>query len=269
MKKYAFEYSGSQTFSGPVTRHDFLLRCIPVTCAFQRSYAHKLTVTPYTALSRIMDVHGNAMYSGTVDKRHTSFTFRSSGFVLCSKYMLHEPLDRLYLYPTALTRPIVQMAKVLESAPLSEDPWNRALQLCDLTHRSLKLTPRTSGERRTAAEVLASGHGDARDQAHVLLALLRSEGIPARFVNGFAVGTDTVHCWVEVCCGDLWRALDPTTGEQALEGYLKVSQGPDYTSCALERGCFQESDVTTRNELSVKVTQHVITARDTSPHKAP
>ena len=95
MKKYAFTFSGSQEFSGTITRHNFLLRCMPGTYPFQRSYAHKLTVTPYTALTYIADVYGNGMYTGTIDKKHTSFSFTATGFVLCSKYLTHDPLDRL------------------------------------------------------------------------------------------------------------------------------------------------------------------------------
>ena len=57
MKKYAFTFSGQQTFSGAITKHSFLLRCMPGTYPFQRSYAHKLTITPFTALTHIADVY--------------------------------------------------------------------------------------------------------------------------------------------------------------------------------------------------------------------
>ena len=45
MKKYAFRFTGEKTFSGKITRHNFLLRCMPGTYPFQRTYAHKLTLT--------------------------------------------------------------------------------------------------------------------------------------------------------------------------------------------------------------------------------
>ena len=268
MKKYAFTFRDDQSFSGTVTRHNFLIRCMPGTYPFQRTYAHKLTVRPYTALTHSADVFGNEMYTGAVDKAHTDFSFESSGFVLCSKYLIREPLDRLYLYPTTLTTPTEQMHRILASASLSEDPWRRAMQLCDLTHRSLTLTPRISGVRTPAAKALSAGHGDARAQAHVLMTLCRLSGIAARFVSGLALGVDTAHCWVEVYCGSLWRALDPTTGAPVEEGYLKIAHGPDYNACSLERGVFraEEDGVTATNHLTVQVTEHVITTRDTVPH---
>ena len=242
MKKYAFTYSVHQTFSSPITKHNFLLRCMPGTYPFQRSYAQKLTVTPYTAMNCISDVFGNGMYTGTVDKKHTEFTVTATGFVLCSKYLIHEPLDRIYLYPTRLTRPTREMERILESASLSEDPWNRALQLCDLVHRSMTHIPAAtdSTPNRTAAEALSSGRGDARDLSHVLLTLLRLSGIAARFVGGLAVGVPQGHSWVEVYCGDVWRALDPTTGGVVEEGYLKIANGPDRGACAKTRDVFRD-----------------------------
>jgi len=105
MKKYAFTYSVHQTFSGPITKHNFLLRCMPGTYPFQRSYAQKLTVTPFTALNCTTDVFGNGMYTGTIDKKHAEFNVTATGFVLCSKYLIHEPLDRLYSTPRSSPAP--------------------------------------------------------------------------------------------------------------------------------------------------------------------
>ncbi len=266
MKKYAFTFSGQQTFSGAITKHSFLLRCMPGTYPFQRSYAHKLTITPFTALTHIADVYGNEMYTGTIDKQHDSFSFTATGFVLCSKYLTHDPLDRLYLYPTRLTQPSPEISRLIASAALPEDPWARAQSLCDLTCRLLRFTAET--KNKTAADAFTAGQGDAKDFAHVFLTLCRLSGIAARFVSGLAVGISQIHCWAEVYCSGVWRALDPCTGNTVEEGYLKIAHGPDYDACALERGCFQDTSgqVSMVQSLSVQVTEHVIRTRDTVPH---
>ncbi len=269
MKKYAFTYNVHQTFSGPVTKHSFLLRCMPGTYPFQRSYAQKLTVTPFTAMNCITDVFGNGLYTGTIDKKHSEFSVTASGFVLCSKYLIHEPLDRLYFYPTFLTRPTPEMKRILDQASLSEDPWNRALQLCDLVHRTMTYIPATTENtsQRTAAEAMSAGKGDARDLSHVLLTLLRLTGIAARFVGGLSVGVSHGHSWVEVYCGNAWRALDPTTGGAVEEGYLKIANGPDRSACAKMRDVFNDpsGSVTSVWEISASVNEHVILVRDTVP----
>lgn len=264
MKKYAFTFSVQQEFETPILKHSFLLRCMPGTYPFQRSYAHKLSIKPHAALTHLTDVFGNEMYTGTIDKKHDSFSFTASGFVLSSKYLTHDPLDRLYLYPTRHTQPSSPMVQLTATGALPQDDWSRAKALCSMTHKLLTLTE--PGIVRTAKEVFASGDGDARDHAHVLLALCRLSGIAARFVNGLAVGADKPHAWAEVYCGGVWRALDPTTGFPVEEGYLKIAHGPDYDDCAIERSCFRDPDTAFIRTTSVQVTEHVITTRDTVPH---
>jgi transglutaminase-like putative cysteine protease len=204
------------------------------------------------------------MYTGTIDKKHTSFGFSAEGFVLCSKYIIHDPLDRLYLYPTRLTQPTPQMEQLIAGEPLPEEPWARAKALCALTSRSLELVPLS--QNRTAAQTMESGVGDARDLAHVFLCLCRLSGIGARFVSGLAVGVPQAHAWAEVYCGGVWRAVDPSAGKPVEEGYLKIAHGPDYDACAVERSCFRAVDTPSSRKVEVQVTEHVIRTRDTVPH---
>ena len=266
MKKYAFTFSGRLTFSGPIKRHNFLLRCMPGTYPFQRSYAGGLTVTPFAALTHLSDAHGNEMYTGAIDKKHDSFSFTASGFVLLSKYFIHEPLDRLYLYPTELTQPTAALSSLVSQQALPQDPWQRAQFLCTLTHRHM--APAEHTETKTAGEAFQAGEGTPRDCTHVLLTLCRLCGIGARFVSGLTVGRETPHCWAEVYVGGVWRALDPFTGLPVEDGYLKIAQGPQGDACALLRNCFQSGPEKAdfRREFSVQVTEHVIRTRDTVPH---
>ena len=264
MKKYAFTFSVSQTFEEPILKHGFLIRCMPGTYPFQRSYAHKLTVTPHAALGLISDAYGNEMYSGTIDKAHTAFSFAASGFVLCSKYVIHEPLDRLYLYPTRLTQPTEAMKRWLEELELPEDPWERAKALCRTVSQRLSWT--ALSQNFSAAQAMETGTGDARDYAHVFLCLCRLSGIAARFVSGLAVGIPQAHAWAEVYCGGVWRPMDPSAGVPVEEGYLKIAHGPDYDACAVERSCFRDKDTPWKREVAVQVTEHVIRSRDTVPH---
>lgn len=264
MKKYAFTFSGQQTFSGTITKHSFLLRCMPGTYPFQRSYAHKLTVTPFTALTHITDVYGNEMCTGTIDKKHQSFSFTATGFVLCSKYLTHDPLDRLYLYPTRLTQPTEQMARLVSSASLPEGDWARAQALCSLTYRLLNYT--VDSRYQTAAEAFGAGQGDAKDFAHVFLTLCRLSGLSARFVSGLALGLPQAHFWAEVYCGGVWRALDPCSGAPVEEGYLKIAHGPDYAACAVARSYYPGGNVAQLRQMQVQLTEHVIRSRDTVPH---
>ena len=257
MKKYAFRFSVDKTFSEGVTGHNFLLRCMPGAFSFQRTYAFKLTVKPFTPLTHIVDVFDNEMYTGTLDRRHTAFSFEATGFVLCSKYLTHEPLDRVFCHPTSMTRPTEEMTRLISTLDLPEDPWSRAKMLCALVHERFTLTEPVYA-RRTAAESFTAGSGDVSDMAQILVTLCRLAGIGARYVSGLVCGVPIACCWAEVYTDGVWRALDPATGQPAEYGYLKIAHGTDVNACLMERSVY-------RGMGSASVTEHVITTRDTVP----
>ena len=63
--------------------------------------------------------------------------------------------------------------------------------------------------------------GNCADQAHLLIALLRTAGIPARYHHGqctFSDGTITGHVWVEwTVDGSAWHAVDPTSSRNSFD----------------------------------------------------
>ncbi|HEX5690641.1 MAG TPA: transglutaminase family protein, partial [Roseiflexaceae bacterium] len=49
----------------------------------------------------------------------------------------------------------------------------------------------------SAAEALALGQGLCQDYAHIMLAICRAAGLPARYVSGHLLGEGGSHAWVE------------------------------------------------------------------------
>ena len=265
MKKYSFTFSANWVFDSPVRHHNFLLRCMPGTYSFQRTYAHKLTLTPFAAVTRVTDGYGNEMYSGTVDKAHGSFGFTATGFVLCSSYLLHEPLDRIFLHPTDLTAPSPQLRALALELP--EGEWAKIEALCQFVHCALEYAPGETTVATTAAEAFQLGKGVSRDYVHVFLSLCRLNGIAARYVTGLCRGVARSHVWAEVYFRNAWYAIDPTFGCRAEEGYLKIAHGLDYSDCPVDRYCYDDMDtIGAAKTVSVKVSDHIVVARDTVPH---
>lgn len=64
----------------------------------------------------------------------------------------------------------------------------------------------------TATQSLAARAGVCRDYAHVLIAMVRSAGIPARYVSAYApdVHPQDFHALVEVYLNGAWHLIDPT-----------------------------------------------------------
>lgn len=98
----------------------------------------------------------------------------------------------------------------------------------------------------TASEAWATGSGVCQDFAHAMLSLLRSAGIPARYVSGYlhteedALG-ETVrgesHAWVEVWHGG-WEGLDPTNNRSVGAAHVLVARGRDYADVPPLKGIY-------------------------------
>jgi transglutaminase-like putative cysteine protease len=108
----------------------------------------------------------------------------------------------------------------------------------------------------TLVEVLEGGAGVCQDFAHLATGMLRSVGIPARYVSGYlfaadetalgAGGSDVVsvqtHAWMEAALpGWGWWALDPTNGGEVGERHVVIGCGRDYGDVPPVRGTFTGS----------------------------
>jgi transglutaminase-like putative cysteine protease len=98
----------------------------------------------------------------------------------------------------------------------------------------------------TAAEAFASGEGVCQDYAHVMLALCRLCGVPARYVSGHLLGEGGTHAWVEVLqpvpvpapFDAIAVGYDPTHARRTNLDYVFVAAGRDYSDVAPTSGCF-------------------------------
>jgi transglutaminase-like putative cysteine protease len=115
----------------------------------------------------------------------------------------------------------------------------------------------------TAADALAGGTGVCQDFTHLVLAVLRGAGIPARYVSGYlhpssdaTVGTTAIgesHAWVEAWAGEWW-GVDPTHGRPVGERHVVVGRGRDYGDVAPLKGIYHGAPATAMN-VSVELTR--------------
>jgi transglutaminase-like putative cysteine protease len=114
----------------------------------------------------------------------------------------------------------------------------------------------------SAVEAWQAGHGVCQDFVHLSLALLRSMGIPARYVSGYlhpdpdaSIGQTVVgesHAWVEWWAGE-WVRFDPTNGLPAGERHVVVGRGRDYGDVPPLKGIYSggaAGDLEVRVELT-------------------
>ncbi|WP_326523420.1 transglutaminase family protein [Sphingomonas sp.] len=88
----------------------------------------------------------------------------------------------------------------------------------------------------TAEQAFAHDAVSPRDLAHMLVALARSEAIPARYVTGYLAGDEGAHAphaWVEAHVDGLgWVAFDPCRGISADERHVRVAVALDAAGAA-------------------------------------
>ncbi|MDB5738013.1 MAG: hypothetical protein JWO65_1681 [Sphingomonas bacterium] len=94
----------------------------------------------------------------------------------------------------------------------------------------LDYIPGASDASTTAADTFLSRQGVCRDFAHLLIAMARAAGIPARMVAAYAWQLDPqdFHAVVEVWLDDAWHLVDPT-GLAPCEGIVRIGVGRDAT----------------------------------------
>ena len=105
--------------------------------------------------------------------------------------------------------------------------------LRDWVHRHLSYEAGASSGVTTALMTFAERRGVCRDYSHLLVALARAGGIPARCVSAYAPGVDPpdFHAVAELWLEGAWRLIDAT--RMALPAELaRVAVGRDATDIA-------------------------------------
>jgi transglutaminase-like putative cysteine protease len=123
--------------------------------------------------------------------------------------------------------------------PVESDALQRIQFFSRAVHLHLRYERGATTNSTTAAEAFSIGAGVCQDYAHILLALLRLDGIPCRYVAGLASDYGETHAWVEAWVADRYHGIDPTRDNLINENYLAFSRGRDFEDCSIERGFFK------------------------------
>lgn len=99
----------------------------------------------------------------------------------------------------------------------------------------------------TVDEILEIKKGVCQDFANVLLQLLRTVGIPSRYVSGYICpnendfrGEGATHAWVEIYTPKQgWLGLDPTNNIWTMDNHVKLSVGRNFYDCSPVKGTYK------------------------------
>ncbi|MBR0373701.1 MAG: transglutaminase family protein [Mogibacterium sp.] len=257
----SFSYHLTLDFSEPVEDQYFSFLCLPRETARQRVLSLTTEVRPAANLSQDADGSGNPQLYGVVRAAHRSFDLAVSGTVETGAALYEEYQDPAdvtlvrYLVPSRYTEPGPALRALYEAAQLSApaEPYDKLLYYSNCVRESLRYVPASTDVRTAAEDAVRLGTGVCQDYAHVLTALLRMAGVPARYVVGIMQGEGESHAWVEANCRGYWYGIDPTNNTLLTDGYIKFAHGRDYADCMISRGVFRNP----RAEQSATVTATV------------
>ena len=168
-----------------------------------------------------------------------------------------------FTHPSALARPSPALAAFVDRHGIEPgaDPLESLLRLSDTLHRVLRYIPGSTSVESPVEHVLETGQGVCQDYAHVMIAIARSWGIPARYVSGYLHDSDqqapnATHAWVECRLPGLgWVGFEPTNRSLADERHVRIAVGRDYRDVSPTRGVRQGGGET-RLEVDVEMRIH-------------
>ena len=186
---------------------------------------------------------GSRRIYGCIDSPHTDFTIAVSGKVKTGLEIFEEfcedPLESaVFRVQSGLTQPGPAIRAFHDSLDLCGSAYDRAMAIRKAVHEAFSYQPGATSAHESGEDAFARKQGVCQDYAHVMLSLLRMEGIPARYVAGMLLGEGASHAWVEAQCGGYWYGFDPTNDLLVDDGYVRVSCGRDSADCAVIRGTF-------------------------------
>ncbi|MGN0301995.1 MAG: transglutaminase domain-containing protein [Anaerotardibacter sp.] len=252
MKKFSFRFRTEINFSSSVTDHDFVLRCVPPSTPKQRVKC-TLELDPEVPFDMQVDNFGNPLAVGCIREPHDSFFYEVTGTATidnsgCRASEAHP----IYKFPSPLTVMSDEMLEYLAQCASEiaryrikrgmgahSSPLFTCEYLMHKVHEKMEYVVGSTTVKTTAQEAFAQAKGVCQDFSHVLIALVRESGIPARYVSGLSLGEGATHAWVEAYIDGNWVGFDSTRDCMTDESYLVLSTGRDWADCPVERGTFQ------------------------------
>src|SRR5258707_1232204 len=168
------------------------------------------------------------------------------------------------LEPSTFARMTPQLREFIAGKDLQTakgDPLGALRHLSKTIHDAFEYTPGVTDASSPIAVALKARRGVCQDFSHIMIAVARSWGIPARYVSGYLhhgrgrgrdrSGDDATHAWVEAYLPSLgWIGLDPTNDLIAAERHIRAAVGRDYADVPPTRGTYKGG---AQSELAISV----------------
>jgi transglutaminase-like putative cysteine protease len=266
-------------YTAPVAASFNEVRMTPRDADGQMLLSHQLQVSPRASVQAYVDYWGALVQSFDVHEEHDVLEIVATSLVDVpyghpvgdgvdwAAVRSTEVTDRWgeFLAPTALVddaRTDPSRAGIVEQLRRLPTPALAVRGAVEATRDRIRYDDSATGVTTTAAEAWAAGGGVCQDYSHTMLSLLRSMGIPARYVSGYLHDEEETpgrtvfgesHAWIEVWNG-AWEAYDPTNDRSVGSAHVVVARGRDYADVPPLKGIYAGGASETLG-VTVEITQ--------------
>lgn len=269
-------------YAAPVRESVMELWMQPQKSVTQRLVSFELELDPPAQLHSYADSFGNAVYHFDVPQPHERLEIIARSAVeTAAPGPLPEALDRGewdrlrsdfvrgecfdFLRPHRYASRTEKLQAFIAARRLDDlrilDPLTAVQRLNQAVYEAFDYEAGVTEADSPIDLALEHGRGVCQDFAHIMIAICRDWGLPARYVSGYLFtdrghdhdrsDPDATHAWVEVFLPSLrWVGFDPTNDLVAGERHVAVAIGRDYADVPPSRGVYKGE---AESELAVGV----------------
>jgi transglutaminase-like putative cysteine protease len=254
-------------YSDPVSTCHTEVHLAPRPRLNQRVYDYKLTISPQPdSVSTWQDFFGNEVSLFSIDEPHRELIVTSRWKAELAApppphLELSPPWEEVrketasratrdafeasqFVFESPMIQPVAALAPFAEkSFPAGRHFLVGVSDLSRRIHKEFQYDQRATTVSTPVSEVFERQRGVCQDFAHLMIACLRSLGLPARYVSGYVrsgrefTGSEASHAWLSVWCPMFgWQDFDPTNNVMPLDNHLTVAWGRDYSDVTPVKG---------------------------------
>lgn len=262
-------------YDRPVKESVNEIRIYPFASSEQEVLYHEVFVTDHPEIFLINDYWGNRTGMFNLIRGHKELVIESKLIirtlnddkkVITSKAGLDElkkqtkdDLILLELSTTKETELKEEINAIIREFVTPGMPVAEIVEKCnEYIYKNFKYIKGITTIETTIKEILKHRSGVCQDFAHVMLEILRTLGVPSRYVSGYICpnkngmrGEGATHAWVEAWIpGEGWVGIDPTNNVWVTNNHIKLAIGRNFNDCSPIKGTFKGP---ARQSLSVYV----------------
>jgi transglutaminase-like putative cysteine protease len=263
---YSIRHVTRFRYSAPVRESVMELRMQPRSEGPQSLRSFQISTNPRAQLYAYTDHAGNAVYHFNILRAHEELRIEAQAVVeIFRTAQLPESSDPLewdrynsynltadhfdLMEPSRFSAFTPALGAFMAEKDLEKpacDPLSALRILNHAIHEAFEYEAGVTQVHSPIDHALKIRSGVCQDFAHIMIAVARKWGIPARYVSGYlyhrpksgeARATDATHAWVEAFLPSLgWIGFDPTNDVLAGEQHIRAGTGRDYADVPPTRG---------------------------------